>query len=741
MVKKNDPNTTLQGIVVYLSGQQDRFAWSPKFSGWLHALVPLLIASTVLTGLVSGMRSLGFLQWIELISFDQFVRLQPDEGPDPRLLVVTVTEEDIQTYKQVPLSDQIVEQALARLEQHQPRAIGLDIIRDIPIEPGHAALMKRLQTSNTIIPICKVGSTDSQGVASPPGVPSDFVGFADLVVDPDGVIRRNLMYLTPKGGKCAATNSFSSLLAISYLAAEGIQPQYTAEQYPQFGSVVFRPLHSDDGGYQTIDARGYQILLRYRSHQQVAKTISLADVLNNRFDPAWVKDRIVLIGYSDPSIKDTFATPYTAGEADRQPTPGIIVHAQIVSQILSAVLDGRTLFWFWPQWGEILWIWGWAAVGGVLALRIRHPLGLGVATTVAIGVLAGACLLGFSAAGWLPLVPAAIALMTTVGSLVVYVSQQAQQQQKRFQQQVQEQERSISLLQSILKESQAAPKDSKLAASPVRDLLNTRLAGRYHIRKVLGSGGFAQTFLAQDMQRPGSPVCVVKHLRPASSSPQFLQVARRLFQAEAEILEVLGQHNRIPQLLAYFEEEQEFYLVEEFVEGGGLHDELPPHKPLMEGAVVDLVAGILEVLAFIHRHRIIHRDIKPSNVIRRSRDRRLVLIDFGAVKQMQPQENTEPEMKTVIIGTPGYAPAEQLSGHPVLSSDVYAVGMIGIQALTGLSPKEMPRNTATGEFLWQLHAQVSQPFATILSRMVAYHFNDRYTSAIEALQDLERLPR
>jgi serine/threonine protein kinase len=214
-----------------------------------------------------------------------------------------------------------------------------------------------------------------------------------------------------------------------------------------------------------------------------------------------------------------------------------------------------------------------------------------------------------------------------------------------------------------------------------------------------------------------------------------------LFQAEAEILEVLGRHNRIPQLLAYFEEEQEFYLVEEFVEGTSLHDEFTLYKPLAEGVVVDLVGGILEILAFIHRYRIIHRDIKPSNVIRRSRDRRLVLIDFGAVKQMQPQEHNEPEMKTVIIGTPGYAPAEQLSGHPVLSSDVYAVGMMGIQALTGLPPKEMPRNTATGEFLWQLHAQVSPSFARVLNRMVAYHFNDRYPSAIEALQALEHLPR
>jgi serine/threonine protein kinase len=175
------------------------------------------------------------------------------------------------------------------------------------------------------------------------------------------------------------------------------------------------------------------------------------------------------------------------------------------------------------------------------------------------------------------------------------------------------------------------------------------------------------------------------------------------------------------------------------VEGLSLSDELQPNQPLSESKVLEILQGIVEVLAFIHQHHIIHRDIKPSNVIRRGRDRKLVLIDFGAVKQIQPQGSASEDDRTVVIGTAGYAPAEQLAGQPVLSSDLFSAGIIAIQALTGLLPKELPRDAQTGELLWQAKAQVSVPLAMILNKMVRYHFNDRYASAAEALQEIERL--
>jgi serine/threonine protein kinase len=229
-------------------------------------------------------------------------------------------------------------------------------------------------------------------------------------------------------------------------------------------------------------------------------------------------------------------------------------------------------------------------------------------------------------------------------------------------------------------------------------------------------------------------------LRPARRDEKFLKLARRLFSTEAEILEKLGNHTQIPQLLAYFEEKQEFYLVQELIEGHPLSDELPVDKRLPEAQVVEVLRGVLEILDFIHNHCVIHRDIKPSNIIRREQDKSLVLIDFGAVKEIQPQEPTEQEGLTVAIGTRGYTPPEQLAGHPRLTSDIYALGMIGIQALTGIHPHQMHQNAITGEISWRHLASVEEDFAQILEKMVRYHFIERYQSAGEVLQDLKRLP-
>jgi len=267
------------------------------------------------------------------------------------------------------------------------------------------------------------------------------------------------------------------------------------------------------------------------------------------------------------------------------------------------------------------------------------------------------------------------------------------------------------------------------------------LDGRYKISKILAKGGFGQTYLAQDIKRPGDPTCVVKRLMPARLDPKFLQVARRLFETEAKILEVLGQHSQIPLLLAYLAEKEEFYLVEEYIEGDSLSDELPVDKRLSEYVVVDLLKGILEILAFIHQNHVIHRDIKPSNIIRRKQDSQLVLIDFVAVKQMHTEANEDTESPTVAIGTRGYAPPEQLAGHPRPASDIYAVGMIGIQALTGISPQQLPQDRDTGCVIWRPLASVSEELAEILDRMVCYHFSDRYQSAAAVLKDLKEIDR
>ncbi|MEJ6482782.1 CHASE2 domain-containing serine/threonine-protein kinase [Nostoc punctiforme UO1] len=270
------------------------------------------------------------------------------------------------------------------------------------------------------------------------------------------------------------------------------------------------------------------------------------------------------------------------------------------------------------------------------------------------------------------------------------------------------------------------------------------LARRYKIVKVLGSGGFSETYIAEDTQRPGSPLCVVKQLKPASTKPEALQLARRLFHSEAQTLEKLGTHDQIPQLLAYFEEDEEFYLVQEQIIGHTLNQELPPGRAIDEIAAIKIVRDLLQTLTFVHQNNVIHRDIKPSNIIRRHSDGKLVLIDFGAVKEVSTKQlDTEEQTPfTIGIGTQGYAPSEQCFGRPQYSSDIYAVGMVGIRALTGVAPRDLDRD-ADGEIKWsdayggKLRSQVSRSVANILSKMVLDDFKHRYQSASEALEDLK----
>ena len=268
------------------------------------------------------------------------------------------------------------------------------------------------------------------------------------------------------------------------------------------------------------------------------------------------------------------------------------------------------------------------------------------------------------------------------------------------------------------------------------------LGGRYRILEVLRAGGFGQTYIAEDTQRPGNPRCLVKQLRPAKKDDEaFLQVTRRLFNTEAEILEKLGMHDQIPQLLAYFEDHQEFYLVQEFVVGQTLSDELGRKKRLSEGQTIKMLQDALGILQFVHSQQVIHRDVKPHNLIRRQKDNKLVLIDFGAVKEIGNQlagEVDETGM-TVAVGTRGYMPSEQLVGKPRFNSDIYAMGMTAIQALTGMRPSQLLEDPYTGEVSWRDRAQVSDRFGDILDKMVRYDFRERYQSIAEVLQALNNL--
>ena len=273
-------------------------------------------------------------------------------------------------------------------------------------------------------------------------------------------------------------------------------------------------------------------------------------------------------------------------------------------------------------------------------------------------------------------------------------------------------------------------------------MIGQLLAGRYKVLQILAEGGFGQTYICSDIHLPGKPQCALKHLKTTSTSADNLEAARRLFQKEAETLQQLGNHDQIPRLLAYFEDDNQFYLVQELIEGHSLSRELPPGRKLSQSQVMAILTEILSILQFVHNQGVIHRDIKPDNLIRRASDNKLVLIDFGAIKQIRSQTttNTGKNNITLVVGTRGYMPSEQIRRLPRQASDIYALGMIGIQALTGVLPYELQDDPNTGEILWEHLREVDPGFAEVLNQMTRYHFKERYQNVDEVIEALQELP-
>lgn len=266
---------------------------------------------------------------------------------------------------------------------------------------------------------------------------------------------------------------------------------------------------------------------------------------------------------------------------------------------------------------------------------------------------------------------------------------------------------------------------------------------RYRILEFLGAGSFGQTYLAEDIRRPGCPKCVIKHLRPIRNTSKSILAARRRFLREAHSLEKLGKHDRVPLLLAYFESKQHFFLVEDYIPGHPLSEEIVPGSPLSESQTLALLQEVLEILDFVHSQGVIHRDVTPANIIRRETDGKLVLIDFGAVKEITA-ELLEGDYRTIATGTPAYMPVEQFRGQPQFNSDIYALGTIAIQALTGASVKDLPHlknpsNSSSGETLWRLRARINPKLADVIDKMVRDDFKQRYQSAREVLEDLKTI--
>ena len=396
----------------------------------------VLTLSLVFTVPILCIRFLGGMQALELQAYDHLMRLRPASQDipaiDTRLLVIEITEEDTDQLG-YPVSDELLATALQQLQQHQPLAIGVDLHRYQPNLPGRDQLLEQFREHPNLITVCSFGLYDREIMGHPPEFSDDQVrdqvGFSDLETD-DGfhlrrpVVRRQLLsydnYLDSSSSNCIAPYSFSMNLAVRFLQAQGISPLGSDDHSNwQLGSVVAKRLATRTGAYQRLDGESSKIMLNYRVNPQPAQRASFTDVLNGKVSSNVVRDRIVLIGVTDEPVGNDYReTPYGK-------LPGVWVHAHGISQLLGAVLNDRPLIWVLPQWGQwqwadMLWTWGWAVIGGLMAWRFRSFVALGIVGGAAALMLHHICLMFLSQGGWVPLIPPLLALVGTAGIVFAF---------------------------------------------------------------------------------------------------------------------------------------------------------------------------------------------------------------------------------------------------------------------------------------------------------------------------------
>jgi len=387
----------------------------PVMFGVLQVLV-------LFVGLVA-VRETGLLQPLEIRAYDLFMGLSVDEvAAEPRIALINITESDIQQLGQWPLSDESLVRLLTALQAHQPAVIGVDIYRDLPVPPGSAELDTLLSQNTNVIVVEKTGAGEARGV-SPPAVlaGSAQVGFSDLLVDPDGVVRRGLLFLDDG---VDVFYSLSLRLALYYLQSHGVYPQ-PGEPEPshlRLGEVTLRPFEGNDGGYVDADAAGYQFLMDYRDAARPFDTYTLGELLAGKISPGSLAGRVVIVGVAAESVKDDFLMPLAGTLTDAPGVPGSRIHAHATGQLLRAALDGDRPIGVPNDMQEYIWILAWTAAGMVMVLLFRA-----VHVLIPVGMLGMALLLLFSylayAAGlWLPLVPSAAGAVASAVLMTAYLT-------------------------------------------------------------------------------------------------------------------------------------------------------------------------------------------------------------------------------------------------------------------------------------------------------------------------------
>ncbi|HLO84417.1 MAG TPA: adenylate/guanylate cyclase domain-containing protein [Nostocaceae cyanobacterium] len=404
----------------------------------------VVIAVPNVTLLLIGLRFSGWLQRWELTALDQFFILRPQESVENRIVIVEINEEDVRRQKQWPMSDAEMARLLNNIKQQKPRAIGLDIYRDLPVNPGTNDLLKVFESTPNLVGVQKFADQDDKsGVDAPPLLKQrQQVGANNLPVDGDGKIRRGLLYVNLPNNEDEVIESFGLKLALLYLKDEKITAKPSAKNpnYLQLGQGVFNIFEANDGGYVRADSGSYQVLLNYRGGIEKFTKLTLTDVLNNRVPQDVMRHKIVLIGSTSEGLKDFFYTPYTNKVfAAPERMAGVVIHANLISQILSAALDNRPLIQTLPDYLEGLWIFFWSIIGATLNWQQRYNnnrpkyfLIAGTGIFVAGCSLVGIGFLAFLAGWWIPVVPPLLALTGSAIAINQYIARSAANMQKTF---------------------------------------------------------------------------------------------------------------------------------------------------------------------------------------------------------------------------------------------------------------------------------------------------------------------
>ncbi len=406
------------------------------FSQWYG----VWIAAPSITGLVILLRFLGLLQFWEWGAYDAYMRMRPLESPDNRIAIVGINEEDVRAIGQPIFPDGVYAKLLKKLKAMEPKVIGLDIYRDLPVEPGHQELLEVFESTPNLVGIKKVvGDRQRDVIEAPPALEeNNQAGSNDLKVDPDKRIRRNYLFVTLQNGE--NVTSFASKIVLRYLENFEISPKTVDDNIYQLGKTILEPFEADDGGYVHADAGGYLILLNYRGPSRHFETVSMMDILEDRVPPDWGRDRIILIGKVGESSKDLFYTPYSSSLTRiLEPMSGVEVHANFISQLISSALDGRSMIKTWGDIYEWIWILFWSAVGAATTWRWRTAGGVSyfsiwkvITIFVAGGVLFASTYIAFLWSWWLPVVPAFLGMTTSAVVITAYIARTAQDIRKTF---------------------------------------------------------------------------------------------------------------------------------------------------------------------------------------------------------------------------------------------------------------------------------------------------------------------